>query len=485
MPAPKNSVFRLVQKLICHRDDQATAATTLTANAAAAATSLTVASITGLSNGDTIRIGAGNDTEVNKINGAPSGSTVTLLWPLGKAHLSGESTRRQISYDHGDPDESGVKVAIEADTVDVPVATRRIVFTRLDGYVRATMEWAWPTFTLQNLAAALGMLTSRVTGSGTQASPWQITTDGAEIGEDINQSWTVYGILVDGSFLAITLHGTDMLHEVVKASLRRGQVGTVNAKAKASSMVTVDTAQPTFTLSTSLLPTKGKVFDAPSEVGFYSATGGGMSSTLTGAHNAAVTALIVASSTNGAAGDRVKIGTGDTAEMNILDSITDATHVVARGKTYRAFAGATPIVEQTRNAFGGMSEEGLDISFDGDGRDVKLATSRIEGGRVPGMAAFKFSFMVVDLLVANIAYALGVPQSAIASGRFNAGNNIGSADLTELYFSGLHQDGGTVEIECSGCSQVIENFALALNNKDLAKLPITAIPASVVTFRQY
>src|ERR1043165_1583508 len=97
MPAPKNSVFRLLQKLICHRDDQATAATTLTANAAVGATSLTVASIAGLSNGDTFRVGAGNDTEVNKINGAPSGNTVVVLNPLGKAHVIGESCRRQIS----------------------------------------------------------------------------------------------------------------------------------------------------------------------------------------------------------------------------------------------------------------------------------------------------------------------------------------------------------------------------------------------------
>lgn len=481
----KNFVFRLVQQLLQHVDDPATAATTLTAAAAIGATTVTVASIAGLNNGDTFRVGSAEDTEVNKINGAPSGSTVTLLYPLAQPHAIGASARRQITYDRGDPTEDGISVSVETDTTDVPVATRRTVFTRLDGFARAFLEGAFPAFTLSNFAAALGMLASKVTGAGTQASPYQVTTDGTDFGEDINASWTIYGILVDGSGLTVELHGVDMDHTAVKAKLARGQLGSIPFKGKAASQVIFSTVAPTYTVDASKKATKNKVFDAPSEVGIYSTAGGGGNTTLSAILAAGSTNVTCLSTANFAIGDVAKIGTADAAEIHIVDSITDATHLVLRTKTLRAFAIGAPIVEQTQTAFGGMSDDGLDLAIEGSVRDVKLGTRRWEAGLIPGLAKMSLAFMVEDLLLANIAYALAVPQSAIAGGRLPVGNNLGTGDITEWYAKGLTQDGGTVLVDLCGCSQLVENFKLALNNKDIAKLPIKATPASCLTLRTY
>ncbi|MDB4906364.1 MAG: hypothetical protein JWO05_1148 [Gemmatimonadetes bacterium] len=483
MPA-KDKVFRMIGKVIMHRDDVATAATALTAGAAAAATSITVASIAGLSNGDTIRVGSGEDVELNKISGAPSGFVVTLAYPLAKAHVIGEAAKRQISYDHGDPTDGGVTVSIEADNIDVPVATRRVVLSRIDGFARAFVEWAWPTITLPNVAAALGLLVAKVTGSGTTASPFQLITDGSDFGEDTNISVTVVGTLVDGTTMTVELHGVDMDHSVVKAALTRGALATIPAKGKAASQVAFLTSDPGYTLNTSLKPSKNSVWDAPSEVGIYAPAGGGGTSTLSAAAAAGATAIVLVSATNFAAGDRVKVNTGDLAEMHIVDNVAVNT-LNLRGKLLRAQAIGVTAVEQLQTPFGGLSEEGVSIEVTGDKRDIKLATKRFEAGSVPGNAAISLMFSVIDFVLANIAYALAIPQSAISGGRLVAGNNIGTGDQTEFYTRGLTAGGNTIEIDACGCSQVIEQFSVALSNKDIVKLPIKALPASCLIMRQY
>jgi hypothetical protein len=485
MAGAKNFVFRQVAQILSHHDDPAVVATTLTANAAAGATSVTVASITGLSSGDTFRVGSGNDVELNKINGAPSGGVVTLTFPLAKAHVIGEQARRQITYDRGDLDETGVKVTIESDTVDVNPSTRRLVLTRLDGYVRAFFEAAFPSFTLNNLVFALQMLLSRITGAGTSSSPFQLSFDGSAFGEDVNTSLSVYGTLVDGSSLLIELHGYDMDQSVVKTTFKRGELATIPFKAKLASQIAFSTVAPTYTVNSTLKANKGQIFDAPSEVGFYTPAGSGVNTTLTALAAAGATSLVVAASTGGASGDRLKINTSDQAEIRVIDTVPDGTHLATRDQLFRAQASGTTVVEQTQTPFGGLSEDGVDLEFTADGRDVKLATQRVEGGRIPGNATIAASFSVVDFILANVAYALAIAQSQIVSNRLIAGNNIGAADLTEVYFRGLAQNGMTTEIDLCGCSQTIENFAPTLNNKDIAKLPLKVLPASCITFRQW
>lgn len=484
MAGAKNFAFRQILQFITHHDDPATAATALTANAAVGATSVTVASITGLVNGDTFRVGSGNDVELNRVSGTPSAGNVPLAFPLIKAHVIGEFARRQISYDRGDLDESGVKVTVESDTVDVNPSTRRLVLTRLDGYVRAFFEGAFPTFTIQNLICALQMLISRMTGAFTQASPNQLTFDGSAFGEDVNCSASVYGILVDGSAMLIELHGYDADQSVVKTTLKRGELASVPFKFKLASQICFTTVAPAYTLNTSQKANKGKVFDAPSEVGFYTALAG-VNTTISTLAAAGATSLVVVASTGGATGDRIKVGTSDLAEIRVIDTVPDSTHIATRDQLFRAQAVGALVVEQSQTPFGGLSEDGLDLEFTADGRDVKLATQRVEGGRIPGNATISIAFQVIDLILANIAYALGIPQSAIVSGRLVGGNAIATTDLSELYFRGVSQDGTTTEIDVCGCSQTIENFALSLNNKDIAKLPLKALPASCITFRQW
>lgn len=68
----------------------ANSTTTLSAQALAGATALTVASIAGLASGDKVAVGLYNgEVHTTTINGAPSGNTVVLLAPLPKLARSG------------------------------------------------------------------------------------------------------------------------------------------------------------------------------------------------------------------------------------------------------------------------------------------------------------------------------------------------------------------------------------------------------------
>lgn len=77
------------------RDSSKTANTTLLSGASAGDTTLTVSSITGLSSGDQCVLRSATQMEIIKINGAPSGSTVTLTESLNASFASGTRFRHE------------------------------------------------------------------------------------------------------------------------------------------------------------------------------------------------------------------------------------------------------------------------------------------------------------------------------------------------------------------------------------------------------
>src|SRR4051812_20654386 len=136
MPSSKDKYLSRLRQLLIARDKTGAAlTTTLTAAAAKGATSVTVAAITNGSDGDTVRIGSGNRMELNKINGAPSGSTVTLSYPLQRAHVIGEDVREMTVFDHGAPNEGGVDLVLSGETQDIQVSDKRLPLAQIRGYI--------------------------------------------------------------------------------------------------------------------------------------------------------------------------------------------------------------------------------------------------------------------------------------------------------------------------------------------------------------
>jgi hypothetical protein len=477
----KDYLFSRIKQLLLHCDDPALTTTALTAAAAKGATSLTVASATGIVDAQTIRIGSGETAEWNKVSGAPSGSTVTLAYPLGQSHLVGEDVRSGITYDFGDPT-GGVKVSINTAGTDIPVDTKRTVFAILHATTDAFVEGAWPTFTLPQLARALGMLASRVTGAGSTASPYQLIIDGSQLGEDVNIGVLVTGLLENGTDWFVELHGCDMDYTAVTATLKQGTLSSIPFKAFAASQVVLGTTAPSYTVNSTKRPTKAKVFNLPTEFGYFG-TGGTGNTALTADAAAGATAFVLADTTGFAPGDRVKLGTGDAEEVHFVLAVADGTHFTTRTPTRYAHLTGETAVEQVQTVFAGVTDDGLVVTVGGSLREVPFAARRFKG-RMPGAATLAMSFSMSDLRLANVAYALGAPQADVSGGRLVIKDNVGTAELTAAYMRGTNLGGNTIEVNAFGSSQDLSTMMQSLGIGDIAKLPVALRP-NTIQFLQY
>jgi hypothetical protein len=413
MPA-KNKVLSRLSSLWIARTTVAGAATTLSAAAAKAAGTLTVTSIAGFSSGQAIRIGSGNDMELNKINGAPAGSTITLAWPLQRAHIALEDVKQMTVYDHGAPDEGGVDVVVSGEVQDVMIATQRMPLTNVKGYMSAGGEWAWPFADLNTFVTAMGALLSRITGSGTVSAPKQYITDGNDSGEETDVAVIAGGVLVDGTFVYVELWGVSMDYTAIgKIQFRRGQPVKISARARASAAGVMTTVAPAYTIDVSKRAQKNQVWRALSEVGLRTPAGSGMNSTLTANAAAGAQTLVVAASAGAASGDRIKVGTGSDAEYPVVDTVPDGVSVTLRTKLLRAHVIGETVVEQTNTVFAGVGEDGASLEIAGSVRTIRKGDTPLEAGTIPGDCQITVGVMLFDILMANVAYALGIPQADI------------------------------------------------------------------------
>lgn len=483
MPSAKDSFWLRNAQVLEHVIDPSKTATTLSAAASKGATSVSVASITGITNGASILIGSGETSEWNIVSGSPSGGNVPLANPLGRAHASGENCVPGLTYDFGDPDDSGVKISIDYGSQDVMLSTRRTVLAIVRDYISASMEWTQPVVGLPQIASAMGAKQARVTGSGTTSAPRQLNIDGSTFGEDTNRGVTVIGYLADGRQAYVEFHGVDKDYTGFNMTLKPGQVAAIAHKATlASQIVFAVGTPPTYTVDVSKRYSKALVFNQITEVGLFAATSG-VNTTLSSAMAVAATSAVVASSTGAAAADPVLIGAADTGEISLVDSAPDGTHISLRTQVNFAHASGETVVEQQRVPLGGVTDDGVTISFGGTTKEVSLASSRIKGS-LPATAALTASLMLATIDPSTMAYVLSVPQSDISSGRVFMNLNIGTADVALMYVRGSLLGGGTLEIFFCGCSQDIKNIAAALSAKDVAKLALALRP-TLITFLQY
>lgn len=479
MPS-KNKFLSRLKALYIGRNKTGTALnTTLSANVAKGATSITVAAITNGTDGEAIRIGSGNDAELNKISGAPSGSTINLAWPTQRAHVTGEAAREVTIFDHGAPDEGGVDFFTTGETVDVAVSTQRMPIASVKGYQGAGAEGAWPYFDLFTFATALGMDLAKVTGSGTAASPRQLITDGNEMGEEIDVFVVAAGVLVDGTEAWLELWGCTMDYTAVNSTLGRGNPPRIPFRARASAGGVMTTTAPGYAIDTTYRASKTKVWRALTEVGIRSPSGSGVDTTLTAAAAAGAVSLTVDDSTGAAAGDRVKVGTGSDAEYPIVADAPDANTITLRTKLLRGHVIGEAVVEQAETAFAGITEAGLSLQVSGSVRPVRIATSPLEAGIIPGDAMVTLGFNLGDIILANFARALGIPQAAIVGARLPVDVEIGTEDIDALYAKGVLQNGDIVVVDAWGFAQIIQEVRTKLSNRDISSIPVSGKPATL------
>lgn len=486
MPNVKNSVFKALSRAIIHRDKTGTFfSTTLAAAAAAGAGTISTVGNTNGAIGDTIRIGP----EVNRItNIAGAGPyTITLAFPLTFAYAIGETVREMTSFDFGDIEAAGASVRVQGESTDVLVSTQRLVYSILNGYQDFGVEFAFPNLSLHSFPIMLGMLGSVVSGSGTVALPTHFATDGNQFAGEANVAATFEGVLMDGTVAYVEMWGCDVDYSGASLQMALGQLASLPVKMFGFAGVTGQ-GSPGYTVDATLKPTKAKVLQSLTEVGFFTPLGASpLNSTVATATAAAgQKTLELAAVTNGATGDLVKINTQNLAEYHEISSVS-APNIVLRTNLLRDQPVGTPVVEYTRVPFAGVGEDGCTLDIGGETTPIRTATSRTSLGRRPGPAAITFKFTSIEMTPSQIAYALGIAQSLIVSTRLPiTGAVIGAASLDGLYFKGLCEDGSVFELRFWGCVQSITDFLMTWTNQgQVPSLPIEVRPTSGMQVLNY
>lgn len=483
MPA-KNNIIQQLSKLYLVQDQTGTfGSTTLTASTAIGATALTVAGITNFASGDVIRVGSGEDLELATITGAPAGNTINVTQGLVYAHATGEAVVEQVGFDLGDVEEAGVTVNFAGESIDIPVSTKRLAFTTLPGFVDASMEFAMPTFTIDNFAHATGTALARVTGSGTPTQPKQVTSDGSEFGGRTNASLVAVGTKFDGSFLRVEMWGVDFDYTGVSFALSRGQLVAVPMRGVASAGGAFFSSNIPWTADVSLRPTKGKVFDALTEAGYFLDTA--TTTTTTGVTAKDAVLINFTSATSFANDEWFRIGTGDEAQFfQVASKVTNA--VTTKTPVYRAIPAGATITKVTATRLAGVGPDGVQVQVGGTVEPLRIAERRLSIGLRMGAANVSAVIPVVDISLENLARVMGIPQSQVAGGRLPVGDQIGTATLEGVYARGLLQDGTIAWVIFAGNAMDVSAVAVTINNSGpAATVPITVKPSSYLQLFQH
>lgn len=484
--AAKDKVLKQLSQVLLLRDTGAGGgSTTLGAAAAKGQAVLSVPSTTNFAAGDTVRVGSGETTEIGVIASLSANVSITLSDNLTYDHVSGEAVVEQTPYDLGDIAEGGVTVSGSAQSQDVGVATKRLAFTTLNGYTDLTGNFALPTVALDNLCAALGIAYSKVRGAGTAASHFELTTDGSEIAGEQNQSLIAIGLAMDGTVIRVELWGVDIDYSGLSLQLSRGQLASVPVKVLAGAGGVATTNASAYVANTSKKPVKGKTFDALSEAGVFIDTGVGTSLSATFA--AGATSISTTGNLGLVAGDWLRIGADDVAEFHQVESQTGVGPytVTLRTPTYRAHT-TSAVQKQLLTPFAAISTDGATMEVGGSVESIRIATRRLSIGTKPGPAPIALRFGVIDVTLANLARALGIPQSKIVGGRLPLlGADIATDVVQGVYLKGALQDGFTMWVIAAGCSQDVSSFVAQLTNVGTPAIPMAFKPASCLSIRQH
>lgn len=449
--------------------------TTLTAAVAAGATVLAVAGIANFANGDDIRVGSGETLELARILGAPAGSAITLAKPLAFAHGVGEAVVEQKACLLGDPEASGFVPSWAAETSDVNLATQRLAYTTLTGYVDLGGTLALPVLTIEAIALALGVPLPNLSGVGTTVSPRALQTNGTLIGAVTNMSLVVLGETQSGAPIRYELWNVSVDYTGFSLQLARGVLAQLPVKVLASGAV-IDFSAGAWVPSTvdvTFQPSKGDVFDAITEFGQFGDSG--TATTVPGVLAAGATAVAVAAAAGIVVGDWVRIDTGDRREYHMVGNVAVNTLTLRTPLLFDHIAGVA-CVKATLTPFSGISTDGVTLTVSGNVDTQRIATQRVSIGYRPGNAVVKFAFESIALTPQMFQLALAIPSAAYANSRLPLGDKIGTATLEGVYLKGTTQGGKTVYL--NGWSPSLEvNGQSTWSQAAEARLPIAIKPS--------
>ncbi|MBC7843784.1 MAG: hypothetical protein H7099_15800 [Gemmatimonadaceae bacterium] len=464
--------------------------TALTAAAAAGTNQLTVASAANFVAGP-MRVAAGEMLEpVFAVSIAAL--VITLARPLQFDHAVDEPVVAQRMYNLGDVD-GDVTINVAQESSDQQSAMRLLPFTILRGNVSIGAQFRLLGTTLANLCVALGLPFSKLTGSSTAVDPLLLQTDLTDVDTSINESLFIISERQDGTLVVHELWSLATDYTGVSVNFARAQNGAVPVSVMGlSAFMQYDlgvgvnvpwTALPTYRA------TKGTVFRELREVGVIEATGataviaeaGGDGGDADVGEKPITLDVAIAGLVNG---DFVIIDSEDQVEVHQTNTVATVT-VTLRTGLLREKLNGTVVQKGVKIPFFTVAAGGVTFNTGGSTTPIPSELRDLPIGMQKTAVQATMSFATLDMLVANVARAIGVPASQVSGGGALLSKLIASRTIVGAYFEGITQSGMFCRVIIWGASQEVQSFALALGAANPAQTPYALRPASGVQFTQW
>lgn len=227
------------------------------------------------------------------------------------------------------------------------------------------------------------------------------------------------------------------------------------------------------------LNTNAEILHRLTEVGIHDDRSGGGSSTLSSLANAGAGTISVASSTNFATNDFIRI---DRTEYNQITNITGAgpfTFTLKRNLEF-AHASGAPVVETIDVPIGEVSTDGVMLDSQTEETPLKVGTQRGVYLYVPGATEQKFVFTMMNFSLENVAEAFGINPTTI-TGAGTSGSpyiltlnpaNFGTQPERQWYFLGIREDAQFVRCEFWRSKVFAPQTQIKVTTGEAAPVPI-------------
>lgn len=466
----RTKVGDLVAQVIALRPRSGGGSTTLSANAGAAATTMTLTSVTGFTADDPVWVGSEEDAELVAQSGAPAGSVVTVRAPgFKRAHVIGEAVRELEAFDLGNCVDVSVMDSATVNDNETDVA--RNPDGRRLGHLMRGASFDVQGYSPWLYALLTGMPLSRVLGAGSAADPTQLHTDGTDFGSE-DTGIVLVERLRDGTYLRHEFDACSADYTQIVVPFGQGRETRLQGRMVAANHGMKHTAAPQFAVSYAQQHKKATQIEALLEAAYLRVLSGGLATTLTSQTAKDANTFVLASGT-GVAGGKYYLVTGGGNQQVVLAQSLNTLTLTARTRAAYAFPSGSTVVELEVVPFSGLKQDTTEFRNGGAVRPLAFDNARVQAGHIPGSALFTAAFSPTARTLEMLRLQNGLPTSAVAGGVLTESDLAGTDAPVGWFIRAQRKDAKTVQFIGSAVDNGLETLQQALSKADVPSTPLT------------
>lgn len=215
------------------------------------------------------------------------------------------------------------------------------------------------------------------------------------------------------------------------------------------------------------------------------ATGTFGSTTLSAAASKGGSALTVTAITNFAAGDTIRIGSGEEMEIGVITGTPTGNTINLTEPLQFNHASGEPVVEMVAYDVGDVGDSGVTFTVSGQSVDVPVSTKRLPLVSLTGFVEASVSAVLPTVQLESIAHAVGALLTQVSGAGTPIspkqltlnGNEFGGQANLGIIALGVTMDGSILRIELWGCDADYTGISFALSRGQAVGVPLRFVGA--------